>query len=204
MIEQRTADWYAQRVGKVTASRIADVVAKTKTGWGASRDNYMADLIAERLTGQTAERYTNAAMQWGTDKEPEAVAAYEFLKDCETSEVGFIQHPTIEMSGASPDRRVSVDGLVEFKCPNTATHIDTILSGSIAGKYILQMQWQMACDNRKWCDYVSFDPRMPANLQLFVKRVDRDNPMIADLEKDVIKFLGELEFKIEELKRKAA
>lgn len=204
MIEQRSAEWYAQRVGKVTASRIADVVAKTKSGWGASRDNYMADLIAERLTGQPAERYTNAAMQWGTEKEPEAVAAYEFLKDCETVEVGFIQHPAIEMSGASPDRRISVDGLAEFKCPNTATHIDTILTGSIANKYILQMQWQMACDNRQWCDYVSFDPRMPANLQLFVKRVERDNALIDSLEKDVIKFLGELEFKIEELKRKAA
>lgn len=204
MIEQRTDEWHAQRVGKVTASRIADVVAKTKTGWGASRENYMADLIAERLTGQPAERYTNAAMQWGTEKEPEAVAAYEFLKDCETAEVGFIQHPAIEMSGASPDRRISVDGLAEFKCPNTATHIDTILTGSIANKYILQMQWQMACDNRQWCDYVSFDPRMPANLQLFVKRVERDSALIDSLEKDVIKFLGELEFKIEELKRKAA
>jgi putative phage-type endonuclease len=204
MIEQRTVEWYAQRIGKVTASRIADVVAKTKTGWGASRDNYMAELIAERLTSQPADRYTNAAMQWGTEKEPEAVAAYEFLKDCETSEVGFVQHPTIEMSGASPDRRVSADGLVEFKCPNTATHIETILTGAIANKYILQMQWQMVCDNRAWCDYVSFDPRMPANLQLFVKRVDRDNALIDSLEKDVIKFLGELEFKIEELKRKAA
>jgi hypothetical protein len=108
------------------------------------------------------------------------------------------------MSGASPDRRVAVNGLVEFKCPNTATHIETILTGSIANKYMLQMQWQMACDNRDWCDYVSFDPRMPANLQLFVKRVERDSALIGGLEKDVIKFLGELEFKIEELKRKVA
>jgi putative phage-type endonuclease len=144
MIEQGSAEWKALRLGKATASRIADVVAKTKTGWGASRANYMAELIAERLTGNAAESYTNAAMAWGTEKEPEALAAYEFLTNMEIERVPFINHPKIAMSGASPDG-LAGDGLVEVKCPNTATHLETLLGDSVPAKYITQMQWQMAC-----------------------------------------------------------
>ena len=138
-IVQGTPEWHAIRLGKVTASRVADVMAKTKTGYGASRANYMAELIAERLTGAPAERYTNAAMQWGTDKEPEARALYEFLTDAAVAQIGFVAHPTISMSGASPDGLVGYDGLVEIKCPNTATHIDTLLGVSGPSKYMLQM-----------------------------------------------------------------
>jgi putative phage-type endonuclease len=198
---QGSPEWLALRLGNVTASRVADVVAKTKTGWGASRANYMAELIAERLTGEPAEKFTNAAMQWGTEKEPDARAAYEFRTDLAVTEVGFVHHPRIDLSGASPDGLVATDGLVELKCPNTATHIETLLGGSVPGKYITQMQYQMACTGRAWADFVSYDPRMPESMRLFVQRVKRDDALIASLEKDVIAFLVELDTKVSELKK---
>lgn len=198
-IIQGSPEWFALRVGKVTASRVADVIAKTKTGWGASRANYMAELIAERLTGEPAEKYTNAAMAWGTEKEPDARAAYEFFRDAHVVEVAFIDHPVIGMTGASPDGFVGDHGLVEIKCPNTATHLDTLLSQSIPGKYVTQMLWQMACTGRQWCDFVSYDPRLPEAMSLFVKRVERDDKEIADLEAKVAEFLGELDRKLAQL-----
>ena len=191
-IVQGSEEWFAIRCGKVTASRVADVIAKTKTGWGASRKNYLAELVAERLTGQSAGGFTNAAMQWGTDMEPEARAAYSFFRDADVQEIGFVVHPTIEDSGASPDGLVGDDGLVEIKCPNTATHIDTLLSETIPGKYVTQMDWQMACTGRKWCDFVSYDPRLPEDMRIFIKRVVRDDQRIAELEKEITAFLGEV------------
>jgi putative phage-type endonuclease len=199
---QRTEDWYAARLGKVTASRVADVVAKTKTGYSASRANYMAQLICERLTGTQGETYQNAAMAWGTEQEPAARGAYEARTGLLVQETGFVPHPTITMSGASPDGLVGDDGLVEIKCPNTATHIDTILSESVPGKYNIQMQWQMACTGRQWCDFISYDPRVPEKMQLWVKRVERDQTLIDDLETDVFNFIEELESKIDALQEK--
>jgi len=199
MIEQQSPEWFAQRMGKVTASRVADVIAKTKTGYSTSRENYMAQLVCERLTGTVAESYMNAAMQHGVDNEPLARAAYEAVKDVLVDEVAMITHPRIEQAGASPDGLVGDDGLVEIKCPNTATHIDTLLTQTVPGKYIIQMQWQMACTGRKWCDFVSFDPRMPKELQLFIKRVQRDEDYISMLEKEVLSFLMELDVKISKL-----
>jgi putative phage-type endonuclease len=193
MIEQGTPEWFAQRLGKVTASRVADIIAKTKTGAAASRGNYMAQLVAERLTGQPAESFKSAAMQFGTDTEPMARMAYETQIGMLVDEVAMIPHPTIEMSGASPDGLVGHDGLVEIKCPNTSTHIETLLDEKVPSKYVTQMMWQMACTGRSWCDFVSFDPRMPEDMQLFIKRVPRDNEMIASLEAEVVKFLGELD-----------
>lgn len=198
-IIQGSAEWFAIRAGRVTASRVADVVAKTKTGWGASRANYMAELIAERLTGEPAERFTNAAMQWGTDHEPDARAAYEFFRDASVIEVGFVEHPAIAMTGASPDGLVGDDGLVEIKCPNTATHLDTLLSQTVPAKYVTQMLWQMACTGRQWCDFVSYDPRLPESMSLFVKRIDRDDKRIAELETDVSAFLVETANKLAQL-----
>lgn len=201
-IIQGSPEWFALRLGKVTASRVADVVAKTKTGWGASRANYMAELIAERLTGTTAVSYTNAAMQWGTEKEPEGRAAYTFYTDQIVELVGFVEHPTIRMSGASPDGHVGVDGSIEVKAPNTATHIDTLLSGTVPPKYRdYQIQWQLACSGRKWCDFVSFDPRMPEAMRMFTRRVNRDDTLIKQLEKDVVDFLAELDAKVVSLKK---
>lgn len=198
-IIQGSEEWHALRCGRVTASRVADVVAKTKSGWGASRANYAAELIAERLTGEPAERFTNAAMQWGTDHEPDARAAYEFFRDAAVVEIGFVDHPSIAMTGASPDGLVGDDGLVEIKCPNTATHLDTLLSQTVPAKYVTQMLWQMACTGRKWCDFVSFDPRLPESMSMFVKRVERDDKRIAELETEVAAFLEEISAKIEQL-----
>lgn len=201
MIAQGSAEWFAQRAGKVTASRVADVIAKTKTGWGASRSNYAAQLVAERLTGNVEPTFTNAAMQWGTDKEPEAREAYEFHAGVFVDQVGMIDHPKIAMTGASPDGLVGDDGLVEIKCPNTATHIETLLSGKVPTKYVTQMAWQMACTGRAWCDFVSFDPRMPEHMRLFVQRVDRDDALIATLEAEVSAFLTEVSETVASLTR---
>jgi putative phage-type endonuclease len=197
-MEQRTTEWHQARLGKVTASRVADVIAKTKTGYGASRANLMADLIVERLTGQPASTFTNAHMEWGTEQEPHARAAYSARTGELVEEVGFIDHPRIANSGASPDGLVA-DGLVEFKCPATATHLETLLAQTVPGKYIAQMQWQMACTGRAWCDFVSYDPRLPEHLRMFVKRVERDNDYIKMLEAEVTLFLSELEEKLNKL-----
>lgn len=201
MIPAGTDEWWAARLGKVTASRIADATARIKNGWGASRANYMAELIAERLTGTQAENYTNAAMQWGIDHEAEARTAYEFYTDLTVDPSGFIVHPKIPSAGASPDGEVGTDGLVEIKCPNTATHIDTLLGLSLPEKYVKQMQWQMACTGAAWCDFVSYDPRMPENMRLFVRRCPRNASMIGSLEMDVLEFLAEMETRIEALQR---
>lgn len=201
-IIQGTDAWKAWRCGKATASRIADLTARTKSGWGASRANYMAELIAERLTGKPADRYTNAAMQWGAEMEPEARAAYAFYADATLTQVGFFDHPTIAMSGASPDDLVGDEGLAEYKCPNTSTHIETLLGAEIDGKYVKQMQWQMACTGRRWTDWVSYDPRLPESMRLFVRRVQRDNIMIAELEKDVREFLAEVDAKVAALTKR--
>lgn len=198
-IVQGSPEWLALRLGKVTASRVADVVAKTKSGPSASRTNYMAELIAERLIGVLVDRFTNAAMDWGTANEADARIAYEFWTDTPVTEVGFLPHPDIGMTGASPDGLVGAGGLVEIKCPNTATHLDTLLGQAVPGKYITQMMWQMACTDREWCDFVSYDPRLPEAMRLFVKRVHRDDILIADLEKEVIGFLNELHEKITKL-----
>lgn len=202
-MEQNTSEWHAARVGKLTASRFHDAVAKLKNGsWGASRANYMAELIAERVTGEPYPHYSNQAMQWGNLVEADARAAYSFYADVDVVEVGFIGHPIIEMSGCSPDGLVGDDGLVEFKCPNTATHIDTLLGAQIDRAYHLQMMWQMACTGRKWCDWVSFDPRLPERLRLYVERVTRHEDLIANMERDASVFLAELQQRVEELEAK--
>ena len=201
MSEQGTTQWFQDRCGRVTASRVADVVAKTRSGYSASRDNYMAQLVCERMTGTPAESFTNAAMIHGIETEPFARAAYESKKDILVEQVGFIHHPSIDGSGASPDGLVGLFGLVEIKCPNTATHIQTLLDQKVPEKYNIQMQWQMACTTRQWCDFVSFDPRMSDGLQLFIKRVEFDPVLVATLEKEVIFFLQELEDKINQLNK---
>ena len=199
-MEQRTDEWFAARIGKVTASRVADVIAKTKSGQSASRANYAADLVVERLTGQKASSFSNAAMEWGTQTEPQAKAAYAAKTGILVEDVGFIDHPTIAMSGASPDG-FAEDGLIEVKCPNTATHLEYVLAELPPLKYFTQMQWQMACTNRPWCDFVSFDPRLPERLQLLVVRVPRDDDYIKMLEQEVTIFLRELDDKFNKLQK---
>jgi putative phage-type endonuclease len=198
-IIQGSPEWKALRCGRVTASRVADIVAKTKTGYSASRANYLAQLIAERLTGTPAETFTSAAMQHGTETEPEARSAYEFYQGVAVEQVAFVPHPSIDQAGASPDGLVDDDGLVEIKCPNTATHLETLLGQAVPGKYETQIQFQMACTGRQWCDFVSYDPRMPENMRLFIKRVPRDQNRIAELEGEIVRFLKELDTKLSDL-----
>ena len=199
-MEQRTDEWFAARIGKVTASRVADVIAKTKSGYGVGRANYLADLVVERLTGQKAQGFSNAAMEWGTQTEPQARAAYSAKTGILVEEVGFIDHPTVAMSGASPDG-FAEEGLIEVKCPNTATHLEYVLAELPPLKYFTQMQWQMACTGRPWCDFVSFDPRLPKRLQLLIVRVPRDDDYIAMLEAEVKKFLAELDDNLNKLEK---
>lgn len=207
MEEQRTAAWLTERCGKVTASAIAKVMARTKTGYGADRANYHAQLVAERLTGVPGDSFTNSAMQWGTDTEPQARAMYALETGLAVAETGFHPHPTIALSGASPDGLVGGNGLVEIKCPNTATHIAALTGAPIDRKYLLQMQWQMECTGREWCDYASFDPRLPAEMQLHIRRVERDDALLAEIRDEVTAFLAEVAATVEQLTaeyRKAA
>jgi putative phage-type endonuclease len=197
---QRNDEWHAARLGKATGSKISDVMASGKVGApSVTRANYLAQLLCERLTGNPTESYSNAAMQHGIDTEAEAKTAYEFQTGVHVADVGFVDHPTIAMSGASPDGLIGDDGLIEIKCPNSATHLATLRGASIDGKYIKQMQWQMACTGRSWCDFASYDPRFPFEHQLYVKRVMRDPQMIAEIEAAVCAFLNDVHAAVLEL-----
>ena len=206
MIEQRTEEWFQQRLGKVTASRISDVIAKTKTGVSTSRQNYLVQLVSERLTGKKGDSFVNQAMLDGIERESAARSLYMLNKDVDVTEVGFFDHPVIKNSGASPDGAVHAEiegkyaGLIEIKCPIETTHTNTLMSKSVPSKYIPQMQWQLACTGAKWVDFVSYNPNFPEELQLFVARVDRDDAYIAELEAEVIKFLDEVDQTIIKLK----
>ena len=200
-ITQRTEDWYKARCGSLGASQLNEALATTKSGWGASRDNIKNRIIAERLTGIPSEGYVNAAMQFGIDNEDAARKAYEEANGVFVDEMGIAFHPVLKYTHASPDGLVGEDGLIEIKVPNTTTHIETLKAKKAPSKYINQMMWQMRCTDRKWCDFVSFDPRLPSHLQLFVTRVERDDAYIADLEAKVAEFLTEVEKEIEALNK---
>ena len=200
MSEQRTDEWFADRTGKVTASMISAVMAKLRDGKpGADRKNYMADLVAERLTGVPKQGFTNAAMQHGIDTEPQARAMYELEHGVTVVETGFVPHPKLEMTGASPDGLVGEDGLIEIKCPNTATHIETLRGAKIDRKYLLQMHWQMICTERQWCDFASFDPRLPIEMQLHVQRVELNAELAEEITAEVTQFLTELNTTVADL-----
>ena len=199
--------WLAQRIAKVTASRISDVIAKTKTGVSTSRQNYLIQIVTERLTGKKADSgFVSQAMLDGIERESAARELYMQTKVVSVTEVGFFDHPVIKNSGASPDGAVNAEeegkyaGLIEIKCPIETTHTNTLMSKSVPSKYIPQMQWQLACTGAKWVDFVSYNPNFPVELQLFVSRVDRDDDYIAELEAEVIKFLDEVEQTIIKLK----
>jgi putative phage-type endonuclease len=200
MNPQGSDAWLQERCGRVTASRIADLMARTKTGWGASRTNYRSQLICERLTGCVQPSFTNAAMIHGTETEPEARRAYEFFVDRDVQQVGFILHPTIEMAGASPDGLVGDDGLLELKCPLSATHIETLLTGAIPDKYFKQIQFQMACTGRAWCDFASYDNRLPERMRLYVKRIERDDEAVAEIEAEIRAFIKEIDETVDALR----
>ena len=198
-VAQNTPEWLRARCGSLGASAVHEAIARTKSGYGASRANLCARLVAERLTGMPADNYVNAAMQWGHDQEPNARARVAEVLGVEVRETGLYRHPTIFGTHASPDGLVGEQEMVEIKCPNTATHIETLLNRNIAHKYWLQMQWQMACAGRSVCHYASYDPRLPADLQLYVQRVERDDNALRELEEQVAGFLVEVEDKVRRL-----
>ena len=198
-MEQRTPEWFAKRLGKVTASRIADLMAKTKTGPGASRANYLAQLVTERLTGTPTEGFQSPAMTWGIEQEAAARAAYSARTGVLVDEVDFVDHPTMQ-AGASPDGLVGEDGLIEIKCPNTSTMLEYLEDRTIPQKYRLQMQWQLAVTGRDWCDFVAFDPRLPEHLQLLVIREPRNTDLVVEITHEVNRFLAEVERKVAFLK----
>jgi putative phage-type endonuclease len=192
VIEQGSAEWLAIRLGKVTASRITDVLAKGKSGEAATREDYRTELVVQRLTNEPGESFTNAAIEHGINTEPMARIAYEAHANVFVEQVAFVDHPTIEWFGCSPDGLVGETGLLEIKCPASKTHIKYLLGGKPPAKYVPQMQCQMAVTGREWCDFVSYDPRLPEDLQLFVVRLERDVSYIMAMEEEVSKFLGEV------------
>jgi putative phage-type endonuclease len=199
-IVQGSEAWKKLRLGKLTASRVADATDLLKTGKpGKKRETYLGELIAERLTGLYVEKYQNDLMRWGTEQEPQARALYEFYRGVDVELVPFVEHPTIAMAGASPDGLVGDDGLIEIKCPSTSTHVDTLLAQEIPEEYIKQIDWQMACTGRRYCDFISYDPRLPPHMSMFVKRRERDNVAIAALEADARAFLAEIDMKVDAL-----
>jgi putative phage-type endonuclease len=202
MIEQGSAEWLAIRLGKVTASRITDVLAKGKSGEAATREDYRTELLVQRLTNEPGESFTNAAMEWGVLQEPMARISYEAQANVFVEQVAFVDHPTIEWFGCSPDGLVGETGLVEIKCPNSKTHIKYLLGGKPPAKYVPQMQCQMAVTGREWCDFVSYDPRLPEDLQLFVVRLERDVSYIMAMEEEVDKFLKEVSGMYSKLKER--
>lgn len=190
---QGSSEWLESRMGKVTASRVKDVMAQGRGGApSASRRNYMMQLLCERLTGTREEGFTSAAMQRGTDLEPVARSAYEIDKGVMVTEVGLVAHPAIIGFAASPDGLVGADGLVEIKNPNTAQHIAVMQSGKHDSQYEWQMLAQMSCTNRDWVDFVSFDDRLPDQLQYVCFRFERDGNRIIAMESAVREFLEEL------------
>jgi putative phage-type endonuclease len=198
-VEQGTAEWRELRLGHVTASSVADIMAKGKSGEAESRKKYKTRIVAERLTRQGQESYMNAAMEWGVEQEPYARMAYEVAANVLVDKTGFWHHPDIAFLGVSPDGLVGDDGLVEIKCPNTTTHLDYILDDKVPTKYYKQIQCQLWVTGREWCDFVSFDPRLPNRNQLFIKRCPRDNEFIAEMEIAVSEFLEEVNFIVTKL-----
>jgi len=195
-VQQGTPEWHQLRLGKVTASRVADILAKTKSGPSASRGNYLIELALQRVTKTIEESYTNGAMEWGTQTEPQARVAYEVATGNFVDQIAFVNHPTIAGFGCSPDGLVANDGLIEIKCPNSATHWSYIKANKPPEKYIIQMQAQMAVTGAKWCDFVSFDPRMPERSQLLIVRVPRDSEFILFMQAEINQFLSEVEVEV--------
>lgn len=198
-LEQGTDEWRKARTGSLGSSQIKEALARTKSGWGAGRRNMIAQLVVERLTGEPTESFMSAAMQHGVDTEPQARAAYAFTYGVEVEQVGLVLHPTIKGTHSSPDGLVGSDGALEVKCPQPATHMATLLADEVPSEYQKQIDWHMACSGRQWVDFISFDPRFPVELQMFVKRVHRDQTRIIELETEVTAFLREVDEKVSEL-----
>jgi hypothetical protein len=203
LAEQRSADWFAARLGCATASSFKNVLAKLKNGKPAqARESYLIEIVTERLTGQPVPHFTTAAMQWGIDNEPAARIEYEFRTERVVEETGFIRHPSI-LAGASPDGLVEADGGIEIKCPSSTTHVDTLIHG-MPDEHMAQLQGAMWITGRAWWDFVSYDPRMPKDLQIYIQRIERNDIFIAGLDSEVRSFLAEVDSTVDQLTRRNA
>ena len=199
-VQQGTEEWHALRLGNLTASRVADALKTTKSGqWTAARKDYRTELVVERLTGESPHYFVSYEMQWGTDNEPDAAFFYGAVRQEHPTECGIFEHPKIQRALASPDRMIGDDGLIEIKCPKSATHVDYLLNEYIPLEYELQIDWQLACTGRQWCDFVSFDPRMPAHCRMYVQRHHRNEAAIEAIENMVTGFLSEVDAEYEAL-----
>ena len=185
-ILQRSEGWHADRCGKVTASRIKDIDAKPVKG--KKYNALTLTILSERITGVQEETPTSKVMQWGIDQEENAIAVYENETGNFVKGTGLIDHPVIKLSGASPDGLVNLNGQIEVKCPSIATHLNTLLTKEIPVEHIPQITWQLACTRREWCDFVSYDPRLPEHLQIVIIRVSAKDLDIAGVEQSVINF----------------
>ena len=202
-VEQGSPEWFQQRIGCCTASRVNDAIRKLKNGkYSAERERYCLEVVMERLTNLTAPHYVTEAMEWGIEQEPVARAAYEHITDCMVDEGQYAMHDRIKWFGASSDGLVGDDGCLEIKCPTSMTHLQWIIDGCVPDEHIYQMKAAMSCYNRKWCDFVSFDPRMPKELRLFIRRLERDEPMILEMEQEVEKFLAEVDVLMDVVKKR--
>jgi putative phage-type endonuclease len=193
MIPVDTPEWLFARIGCLTGSRFADAVRRTKTGWAASRENLLFDLLAERLTGFAKDHFVTEAMQWGLDNEKPACDLYEARSGILLQPAGFFPHPTIQFFGATPDRMIGTDGLLECKCPTTKTHLQYVIGGKVPAEYEPQMLAEMACSGRQWGEFISYDPRIPGDKQLFVVRFEPAPAKIKEAEEMAIEFLNELD-----------
>ncbi|UNE54918.1 lambda exonuclease family protein [Bartonella machadoae] len=207
-MEQRSAQWFQARLGKVTASNVYNILSKTAKGLPTSKyEDYKIKLITERLTGEISPHYETEDMRWGIEHEDDALQEYGFIYDANIIKCGFIPHPSIEMAGASPDGLIGEDGLIEIKCPRSATHMRFCIDEEIKPEYLAQMQFQMACTGRQWCDFVSYDPRFThqsSHLRMKVKRVHRDDEQINSINQAVEAFLTQIEQEIQKISTKAA
>jgi len=202
LAEQGTDAWKLEKLGHVSAGSVSDILAKGKGGESKMRDSYKWRIITERMTGLIQESFSNDSMLWGVETEAEARMTYELIYGVTVDQTGFVKHPTLQWVGASPDGMIGTDGLIEIKCPHTKTHLQTLKSGEAPKVYYSQMQMQMWTMNRQWCDFVSYDPRLPHNIQFFCKRVDRDDEYISNMEIEVLKFLAEVEEEVSLFKQK--
>ena len=201
--DQHTEQWWAARLGKVTASRIGDLTKRTQKGaWAATRNNYLREKVVERITKINRDRRHVPSLTARLELEPDARAAYEWHTDTAIELIGFVNHPRIVDAGASPDGLVSVDGQIEIKCPDSETHLDIISADAIDRDYYLQIQFGLACTGRAWCDFVSFDPTMPEYLKLYIRRIVRDDVKIREIENQVCEFLTEVDQKVAAIEAK--
>jgi putative phage-type endonuclease len=200
-MQQGGEEWRLARCGHITASRLHAATAKgARGGYLSTRQDVIWQVIEERLTGIPAEVFQTYAMRWGTETEPAAIAAAELICGFSVEPAGYVQHSSIPMTGASPDGLIGQDGLIEVKCPTTKTHLQTLLNGRVPEQYRPQMQWQLACTGRDWVQFVSFDPRLPVEYQLFLDIERRDEEVIAMLSIEIELLESEIKNLMEQIK----